>query len=326
MQPDHQTRAVTRQHRWHRRGIVTGLLAAVSALVLLAVGSGTAQAAGPYPVVYSFPVALAAGTANPEGLPPGALAPPTPCVPSDAHPYPVVLVHGTFENRLDNWNALAPLLANNGYCVYALNYGGTPGNPAKATGDIRTSARQLARFVHRVLAATGVAKVDIVGHSQGGMMPRQYVKFAGGAPYVHALVGLSPSNRGTTFFGLLTLATRFPSGTALISSGCTACAQQEEHSSFIRHLNASPDPSGIFYTVIQTRYDDVVTPYTNAFLTRPLNGSATNITLQDQCPLDATDHLGISYDQNALTDVLNALDPANQRPMPCALALPLNGG
>ena len=49
----------------------------------------------------------------------------TGCSPSPRHPYPVVLVHGTAEDEGSNWVSLAPLLANNGYCVYAFNYGET---------------------------------------------------------------------------------------------------------------------------------------------------------------------------------------------------------
>ncbi|MFD1045711.1 esterase/lipase family protein [Kibdelosporangium lantanae] len=47
----------------------------------------------------------------------------TPISPSATHPDPVVLVHGASANMTENWQTLAPLLANNGYCVYALTYG-----------------------------------------------------------------------------------------------------------------------------------------------------------------------------------------------------------
>ena len=47
-----------------------------------------------------------------------------------------------------------------------------------------------------MLAATGAGKVDLVGHSQGGMMPRYYLKYLGGAAKIDKLVALSP--RATT--------------------------------------------------------------------------------------------------------------------------------
>ena len=79
-------------------------------------------------------------------------------------------MNGTFANQDDNWQAASPLLANHGYCVFSFNYGGTsPTALVQGTGGIAASAGQLASFVTRVLAATGAAKVDLVGHSQGGM-------------------------------------------------------------------------------------------------------------------------------------------------------------
>src|SRR5262249_38022125 len=128
------------------------------------------------------------------------------CHPSAAHPRPVVLVHGTFGNSVDNWVVLAPYLADRGYCVYSLDYGQLPGVPGiNGLGPIDKSAGQLSDFVDNVLAATGAAKVDIVGHSQGGMMPRYYLKFLGGAQKVNALVGISPSSHGTTVDGIANL-------------------------------------------------------------------------------------------------------------------------
>ncbi len=50
----------------------------------------------------------------------------------------------------------------------------------------------------RVRDATGSRRVDLVGHSQGGMMPRYYLKFLNGAAKVDDLVGIAPSHHGTT--------------------------------------------------------------------------------------------------------------------------------
>jgi triacylglycerol esterase/lipase EstA (alpha/beta hydrolase family) len=285
---------------------------------------GAPVARAELPVIYNFPVALAIGLAAPEASPPGAND--FSCKPTSAHPLPVVLVHGTFNDMADSWNALSPLLKNEGYCVFALNYGdsGVHLNPIKATGSIATSAEELATFVSGVLAATGASKVDIVGYSQGGMMPRQYLKFDGGAEKVHSLVALAPSNHGTTLSGLGTLAEAIPGAIELIGSACQACTDQLVGSPFITNLNAGGDTlPGIKYTVISTRYDEVVTPYTSQFLSGP---EVTNITLQNQCILDLGDHLSMPYDSIALHDVSNALDPAHATPPACVPVIAGIGG
>src|SRR6478609_4327000 len=116
---------------------------------------------------------------------------------AQAESLPVVLVHGTFADMSDSWQALSPLLANAGYCVFALNYGSYEGSGSigiDAVGDIPASAGELGAFVARVLTATGARKVDLVGHSQGGMMPRYYLRFLGGAPHVNTHVRLASTN------------------------------------------------------------------------------------------------------------------------------------
>jgi len=274
------------------------------------------------PVIYSFAAGVTAELVSPGSAPPGSND--FACPPTAAHPYPVVLVHGTFGDMTDSWQALSPLLKNAGYCVFALNYGGSAGNPLQGYEAIENSAAQLASFVTQVLAATGASKIDIVGHSQGGMMPRYYLKYLGGAGQVHALIGLAPSSHGTNLDGLLGLLQAFPGGSSFVSSLCAACAEQAAGSSFLTNLNSGGDTvPGVAYTVIETRYDEVVTPYTSAFLSGP---NVTNITLQNQCFLDLTDHLGIIYDPVALHDVLNALDPAHATPTLCVPVFPVLGG
>jgi triacylglycerol esterase/lipase EstA (alpha/beta hydrolase family) len=284
-------------------------------------GASTARAAQ-LPVNWDFAAGALAGFFAPNTPPPGAGN--WACQPSAAHPYPVILVNGTFANQDDNWQAASPLLANHGYCVFSFNYGGT--GFVTSTGDIATSAGQLAAFVTQVRDATGAAKVDLVGHSQGGMMPRYYLKFDGGAENVHTLVGIAPSNHGTTLDGLATLASSL-GAIGLVNSAinplCTACTEQEAGSPFLTSLNAGGDTvPGVNYTVIESRDDEVVTPYTSAFLSGP---DVTNITVQNQCALDQSDHLEIVADPIALADMLNALDPQSPVRVPCTLVLPVTG-
>jgi triacylglycerol esterase/lipase EstA (alpha/beta hydrolase family) len=250
------------------------------------------------------------------------------CTPSAEHPYPVVLVEGTFSSMYNSFGAISPDLVNNGYCVYAFNYGQTlPLTGIFATGDIATSASELATEVNSVLAATHASKVDLVGWSQGGMMPRYYINDLGGASKVNMLVGFAPSNYGTTLDGLVYLISDLGAlglATALLSLTCDACVQQIQGSSFLDQLNTTPTVPGVQYVVIETQDDEVVTPYTNAFL--PAGPNVQNIILQNQCPQDASDHLSIAYDSNALQDMVNALGADNPAFQPaCASVGPIIG-
>jgi triacylglycerol esterase/lipase EstA (alpha/beta hydrolase family) len=316
----------SRGPRGNRRTWFTA--AATAAVVAVALGSvfaAPARAATALPVNYDFIAGATLAALTPDTPPPGANN--WSCQPSAAHPNPVILVHGTFANMDDNWQAASPLLANHGYCVYAFNYGGaSPTSPIQGIGDIPTSAAQLATFVNTVLAATGASKVDLVGHSQGGMMPRYYINFLGGAAKVNDFVAFAPSNYGTTLDGITELASLLGVAGDIngpLSSVCAACVQQEQGSAFLRGLNATPTVPGVDYTVIESVDDEVVTPYTNAFL--PAAANVSNITVQHQCVLDGSDHLEIAADPIAMADMLNALDPSQRVRVPCLVVLPVTG-
>ncbi|PAZ16098.1 lipase [Streptomyces sp. SA15] len=242
------------------------------------------------------------------------------CKPSAAHPRPVVLVHGTFANSVDNWLAFAPYLKNRGYCVFSLDYGQLPGVPFfNGLGPIDKSAEQLKAYVDKVLAATGTAEADLVGHSQGGMMPRYYLKFLGGAAKVNAFVGIAPSNHGTTLNSLTQLLDYFPGAGDLLSANTPALADQVAGSAFLTKLNEGGDTvPGVRYTVLATKYDEVVTPYRSQFLS---GSNVRNVLLQDLCPLDLSEHAAIGLlDRIAFHEVANALDPARATPTTCASA------
>ncbi|MFD7921110.1 esterase/lipase family protein [Streptomyces sp. NPDC059740] len=251
------------------------------------------------------------------------------CEPSAAHPTPVVLVHATFVDLGANWATLSPKLANAGYCVYAFNYGMTALSAGRVggLGDISRSARTLSDFVDDVLRRTGASRVDLVGHSQGGMMPHYYLKRLGGAAKVRRFVALAPSNHGTTLDGLVTLGRDLDAlgfvNDFLSLVQAPGLAQQEAGSDFQKALFADGDTvPGPEYTVIETDRDSVVTPYGNAFL----NGSGVhNVLVQDQCADDPVGHVGMFADGPALQDVMNALgaDDPDFRPSCTDYGLPL---
>jgi triacylglycerol esterase/lipase EstA (alpha/beta hydrolase family) len=242
------------------------------------------------------------------------------CKPSAAHPRPVVLVHGTFANSVDNWLALAPYLEHRDYCVFSLDYGQLTGVPLfHGLGPLDKSAAQLKTFVDKVLTATGAQETDLVGHSQGGLMPRYYLKFLGGAAKVNALVGIAPDNHGTTLSGLTGLLPYFPGIQDLLTTHTPALADQVVGSPFLTKLNEGGDTvPGVRYTVLATKYDEVVTPYRSQFL----SGSGVhNVLLQDLCALDLSEHVAIGlFDRIAFHEVVNALDPTHATPTTCASA------
>jgi triacylglycerol esterase/lipase EstA (alpha/beta hydrolase family) len=310
---------------------LTGLFAAATDTPLASGAGAAGVASAPYPVGNAASGYLAELT-DPTGSPPGVNV--SGCRPAASGPrqYPVILLPGTLYDLADTWQALGPILADDGWCMYGLNYGAAAsttlsGGRIWSVGDIPTSAGQLATFVRKVLVATGARKVDIVGWSQGGMMPRWYMRFDEGAAFVHDLVGLAPSNHGTTVKGASTLldaVTALGLPAPLTLAQCLACTQQLVGSAILHQLNAGADTlPGIRYTVIESKDDEVVTPYTSAYL----SGSAvTNLTLQDQCPNDHADHLAMPYDGAALQDVVQALDDAPSFSVRCGLGLPLLGG
>ena len=227
-----------------------------------------------------------------------------PCEPTTAHPYPVVLVHGTFEDAKQNWEVLSAELKNKGYCVFALNYGN------RGLERIEGSARELDTFVDKVLAFTGAEKVQVVGHSQGGMMPRYWIKFLGGASKLEDLVGIAPSNYGTKL-GNASSRDSDPRDFGLrgprTSEPCYACEQQGAGSKFLQRLNAGDDtPGDGSYTNIATNDDEIIIPFRNCFL----KGDARTINLIVQrynngAPVT---HQNIYQDPYAKALVFDALD------------------
>ena len=314
-------------HRRNRSLLVLALAAAVLAAV------GAAPAAGaPLPVSYSFFSGIGPALAHPYGSLPGSND--YSCRPTARHPRPIVLVHGTGGSGQTNWGTYVPLLKNNGYCVFALTYGAIPGVPAPLNqiggmGRLEDSAHQLATFVQSVLRATGASKVDLVGHSQGTLMPQWYVKFLGGARYVDKYVSLAPLWRGT---GGAIAASIYPTVRRLNIAEtaipiCAGCGQMITGSTLLSQLNTGGTPyvPGISYTNISTSGDETVLPYTSGQVPGRAGESVTNIVVQRGCSQDHSDHLAVAASRRAATFVLNALDTAHPRPVPCDPVLPIVG-
>jgi triacylglycerol lipase len=205
---------------------------------------------------------------------------------------PVLVVAGTLSPEF----ALDPLAARlraDGFSVYTMAL------PGAGLGDIAVSARAVGQRVDAIRAATGAAQVDLIGHSQGGLENRYYLKFLGGASKVGTYVSLGTPQYGTAqanivqFLGL---------GSCL---GVVACRQMTIGSSFLSDLNAGDDtPGATRYVSIYTVYDELVQPYTNA---RIFDG-ATNVSVQSACWWKVVGHVGLILDGAVYGLVRSALN------------------
>lgn len=233
----------------------------------------------------------------------------------------MILLPGTFANVGANFVKLSPRLKNAGYCVYAMNYGMTAPSLGRigGLGAITSSAGELDAFVNRVRASTGAAKVDIVGHSQGGSVPMWWMKRMGNAGKVAHYVGIAPSSHGTDLNGIVELAEDlrwlgFATDVANVLQ-FPGVLDQQKYSAYTAQLWADGNtvPAGPRYTVISSIWDTVVTPYTSQ---RLAGSNVNNIVLQDRCPWDAAGHVGVFNDGPTMQLVLNALadGPANFQP------------
>ena len=267
--------------------------------------------------------ALAPAVAAAEEPPPGAND--FSCEPSAAHPRPVVLAHGLGANMSANWSYMSPRLAEAGYCVFALTYGHdkrTMGWPYRPGGlrRMQASSKKLKSFVDEVLAATGAREIDLVGHSEGTVMPRWYMERRGGARFVKRFVALTPLWRGTEVGGaafLRDIASIFGlggSGQEAVAGYCASCPQFLRGSDYLNELNSDGERiPGVIHTNIVTRYDELVVPYTSGIM----RDGGTNIVIQDVCPANPSEHMAVAFDPVVLQMFLNALDPKHATEITC---------
>jgi triacylglycerol esterase/lipase EstA (alpha/beta hydrolase family) len=178
------------------------------------------------------------------------------------------------------------------WCVVAL-----PGN---GMGDIQTAGEYAVNAIRTMYARAG-RRISIIGHSQGGMVPRWVFRFwPDTRTMVDDEIGLSPSNHGTL------------DADPVCIPGCApAFWQQRDKADFIQALNSYQETfPGISYTVAYTRLDEVVFPNVTGqgSSLHGGGGAITNVAIQQICPLDVSDHLAIgTYDPVAYAIAIDAL-------------------
>ncbi|KAG0268114.1 hypothetical protein DFQ27_007456 [Actinomortierella ambigua] len=202
---------------------------------------------------------------------------------------------------------MGPRLASEGYCVYSLTYGKVFDEaPIGGVTSMEDSSKELAVFVDKVLNSTGASKVNLLGHCEGSIMPRYYLKFLGGAAKVDKYAALAPVGSGTTMSGIVILAKAFNIYDAVhntVYPGCSSCTEILINSTFIQNLNADGETvPGVKYLFVATKYDLVITPPSNGFL-HDNSPNVINHWLQDWCSVAVNGHSDITLSPVAFAGV-----------------------
>ena len=222
--------------------------------------------------------------------------------------YPVIVVGGTMASEFFYWVLEARLRAD-GYIVEFFEL------PKLGLIDIHDSAQQLKFKVADVLLRTGAEKVNLIGHSQGGITSRTYVHDYG-PDLVENLITLGSPHQGV----------QVPHGSALelvasllfkcdgTTSESKVCPQLRQGSTLINQINQRPPNDPIHYTSIMTDPDFFMNPYSVALMSDcdRLNAAGEllkcNVLVQEQCPNVVVDHIGLSYSGVVYSGVRQALE------------------
>ena len=209
--------------------------------------------------------------------------------PAPANADPVIMVAGTISPEA----ILTPLKAQLEYDgwkkVYLFELADL------GTADIATSANSLKAKVNSVLTATGATKVDIVSHSQGGIVSRYYMKSLGGSSKVDTFVSLSAPNNGALATNVLSQ--------LLGDASPVTITQMTTGSTFLNNLNSGADvPSPVRAYALYSQNDEIVNPVSTS-----RHDVGVNVRIQDQCPLLVVGHVGMITNRAVYSGVRSAL-------------------
>jgi triacylglycerol lipase len=186
---------------------------------------------------------------------------------------PIILLHGLFQNNACWLWARLRLRLSGFTAVHVINL--------PPWRDIETLTEQLSKKVDRLRLSQDVEKVNLVGHSMGAIIARNYIRLRGGSSRVERCVLLGAPNSGSQMvpFAVTQLARTIMPG-----------------SEFLQRLNQSPPASETVVTNIYSRHDNLVLPPSNAKL-----ATATEVELS------GIGHNALLFHPRALKAIINAL-------------------
>ncbi|AJF05891.1 alpha/beta fold hydrolase [Geoalkalibacter subterraneus] len=152
---------------------------------------------------------------------------------------PVLLLHGLFHNRSCWWLFKHRLRQSRSNPVYSmtLNY---------YRKDIEPLTEAVAKKIDLIRFRHGVERVDLIGHSMGGLIARNLIQLREGSDKVRHCVCLGSPHGGSRLAPLAVT----PVGQDLIPN-----------SDFLKRLAAAPIPGNVQFTSIFSRNDNLVLPF-----------------------------------------------------------------
>jgi triacylglycerol esterase/lipase EstA (alpha/beta hydrolase family) len=181
---------------------------------------------------------------------------------------PVLLIYGFFQNRRI-LSVLHDRLKRDRFSVFTIHLGGLLNT--FNTHGIPTLAALVRDEVESLCRETGIRRLAIVGHSEGGLVARYYVKKLGGHRRVTHLVTLGTPHHGTpvAYLGILTLG-------ALARS----VWQMTPMSPFIRELKSGKFPRACKLTTVYSKTDRIA-PYPCCMLELKPGERTSNVEIDD---------------------------------------------
>ncbi|KAI1263840.1 Alpha/Beta hydrolase protein [Xylariaceae sp. FL1019] len=242
---------------------------------------------------------------------------------------PVVIIHGLGSSADTDLNTFQEALNDRGYCTFAITYGAYPIlDWVGGLRDMTETAQDLAAFILEVQSKTSASKIDLVGHSEGGVQSL-YVPLTqdGVSEIVEHIVALGPSIHGAPYYGLTDLtyiggnATRELIGELIDAVGCPACEQLATGGEIINQLEAAPSISqpGNKITIITSSSDTLVPPD----VTRVDEPGVNNVLVQTSCPDDTVGHGNLATDKSVWNLIVQALEETTEQIYECEIALPI---
>jgi triacylglycerol lipase len=159
----------------------------------------------------------------------------------------MLLVHGFLATpRVVGW--LAARLGRLGYCAHGVDLGGLFGRfNARPVEEL---ARVVAERVEQLARDHRCERIDLVGHSEGGLIGRYYVQKLDGAPRVRHLVTLGTPHHGT----------RWARSGRLVRHVLPSLQQMAPGSPLLRDLADDSFPASVQLTSIYSQRDSICPP------------------------------------------------------------------